>query len=107
MNDPTKWVKKAAYEQLGPFICTLSGTQISESLISSYNSMALLKSGIGGDEMAYHCAYHFPGVLSTIGPKNWAKLKLTYHKLCQNNGKKVSSVCILSIGKNDSCLFNS
>lgn len=40
LKDSSKWVKVAAYKNLGPFIATLMGRRINEKLIESYLAMA-------------------------------------------------------------------
>lgn len=39
LKDSSKWVKIAAYKNLGPFLATLEGRKINEKLIESYLSM--------------------------------------------------------------------
>jgi hypothetical protein len=55
LKDSNKWVKLASYKQLGPFIATLSGLEISEKLYENYCQMtdSTLNSISPGNEVIY------------------------------------------------------
>ena len=41
------------------------------------------------EEVLYHCAYNFPAVLLTLGPKAWPELKKIYERLARDTRIKV------------------
>ena len=90
MKDTSRFVQMSAYYQIGPFIATLEGSDIPKSLIEYFTALSNSKLNIGNDDAAYHCAFHFPGVLATVGPQKWISLANTYHKLFKSPSIRVS-----------------
>ena len=41
------------------------------------------------EEVLYHCAYNFPAVLLTLGPKAWKELSRIYERLARDTRIKV------------------
>jgi serine/threonine-protein phosphatase 4 regulatory subunit 1 len=66
--DSSKYVRNAAFQQLGPFIATLPASSVSAELLGHFTSMA---NGTGDatidNEMRLYCAFSFPAVLLTVG----------------------------------------
>ncbi|RHY11173.1 hypothetical protein DYB28_000016 [Aphanomyces astaci] len=71
-TDQSKWVRIAAYQQLGPLIATLSRDGVSDVLVTAFTNMATKPSTLllGGAEadIKFHCAYNYPAVAATVGP---------------------------------------
>ena len=100
-KDSSKWVKQAATQYLGPFIVCYKGLEPSPVLLEFYSNMVKenasvgLKSGAGisnaqaSEDVLYHCAFNFPAVLVTLGPKMWPQLKPIYEKLVRDSRVKV------------------
>ena len=55
------------------------------------------KSSASDNEVPYHCAYNFPAVLYTLGPKSWAKLKPLYETLVRDTRWKVRRTLSFSL----------
>lgn len=65
----------ATFQFLGPFIATYEGIEPNPILIDHFIGMLEQnKSSAPDNEVPYHCAYNFPAVLYTLGPKYWKKL---------------------------------
>ena len=49
------------------------------------------------NEVPYHCAYNFPAVLHTLGPKSWEKLHKVYDQLVKDSRPKVRRTLAYSL----------
>jgi serine/threonine-protein phosphatase 4 regulatory subunit 1 len=74
VTDISKWVRSAAYQQLGPFLATLPEEHISSPLLTYYTSMAGSSDEdaeqpppASDDELKMFCAFSFPAVAQTLG----------------------------------------
>lgn len=85
-QDPSKAVKQSALQQLGRFITTLAikeNMRQMVTMITHFNSMVHDPTGdpaIDAD-LKYYCAYHFPGVLQSVGAERWPQLKEVFKVL--------------------------
>lgn len=85
-QDPSKAVKQAALQQLGLFISTLAikeNMRLMVTMIAQFNSMVYDPTGDPAidSELKYYCAYHFPGVLQSVGVDRWSQMKEVYKTL--------------------------
>lgn len=87
--DPSKWVKLATLQCLGPFIATLKGLEINRLLIEYYLSMGDPKRSSADNDILYHCAFNFPAVIWTLGRTNWPELSRLYKQLVRDSQWKV------------------
>lgn len=76
LKDTNKWVKVASYKELGRFINTLSGLNISEKLYENYCQMTdnTLNSLSPDNEIIISCAFNFPAVLQAFGASRWPQM---------------------------------
>eukprot|EP01112_Ceratiomyxa_fruticulosa_P007078 TRINITY_DN1827_c0_g1_i1.p1 TRINITY_DN1827_c0_g1~~TRINITY_DN1827_c0_g1_i1.p1 ORF type:complete len:649 (-),score=104.29 TRINITY_DN1827_c0_g1_i1:162-2108(-) len=99
-EDPSRWVVSAAFQNLGPFIATFEGFQVTPKLLRYYTSMVSDTSSsstsgagagkYGGDtEIITFCAFNFPAVLFTVGSGRWSELSDSYFTLCNDLQWKV------------------
>jgi len=76
LKDSNKFVKAAAYKNLGLFISTLQGLEVNEKLLAHYLQMT--DASVNGltfdNEIMFACAYNFPAVLLTLGSSKWPQL---------------------------------
>jgi serine/threonine-protein phosphatase 4 regulatory subunit 1 len=49
------------------------------------------------NEVPYHCAFNFPAVLYTLGPKSWKKLQPLYESLIKDSRWKVRRTLSFSL----------
>lgn len=110
IEDSSKWVRMAAFQNLGPFISTLKPSSVPQSLITAFNSMGMNEEpatsvtklgSTGGDEaaadLAYYCAYSFPAVAEALGSERWEELSYTYGILSGHESPKVRRTLAFSI----------
>lgn len=87
LKDASRWVRFAAYQNLGPLLATFEKDDIDDTLLTQFTNMALNPSFLVGpsDEMdiRYHCAYSFPAVVSIFGTAEWPKLAPAFTVLSQ------------------------
>eukprot|EP00744_Colponema_vietnamica_P002243 GILI01003566.1.p1 GENE.GILI01003566.1~~GILI01003566.1.p1 ORF type:complete len:751 (-),score=141.61 GILI01003566.1:76-2328(-) len=95
-KDNSKWVQIALFQQLGPYIATLSPDQVSPALLQYYLSMATIKV-FATEEISYFCAYSFPAVLLTLGKDRWADLCPTFLELVKDMQWKVRRTLAFSL----------
>jgi serine/threonine-protein phosphatase 4 regulatory subunit 1 len=93
-TDPSKWVRQAAFQHLGPFIATLSSAQVTPGLLKHYIDMAAAqdaddKSDAFDPDMPAYCAFSFPAVAVTIGKDRWAEISGLFHTLARDQQRKV------------------
>ncbi len=95
-GDVSRFVKKATLMQSGQFIYSLRGITIPQFLIDLYVSLADPK--VTSDEdLIYHCAYTFPGVLLALGATQWNVLKTTYKNLIKRNTPAIKTTMAASV----------
>jgi hypothetical protein len=93
-TDPSKWVRQAAFQHLGPFIATLTSAQVTSSLLKHYIDMASAqddddKSDAFDPDMPAYCAFSFPAVAVTIGKDRWPEISGLFHTLARDQQRKV------------------
>ena len=104
-KDQSKWVKQAATQFLGPFIVCYEGLEPSPVLLDFYSEMVEenikpsggVSSAQNSEDVLYHCAYNFPAVLLTLGPKSWPQLKHIHTKLVRDSRVKVRRTLAYSL----------
>jgi len=84
--------------QLGRLICSLQASEITKELLDAYVLLADPKANLDKD-VVFYCAHAFPGVLLTVGAKEWPLLKVAYINLVKNKEEKVKTTLLLSIHK--------
>jgi len=90
IKDPSRWVRNSMYQNLGPFIATLTSDTVSPQLLQYYISMIEgAKNQYGDSDTVSYCAYSFPGVLLTLGKEKWDVLQNVYFTLTQDLQWKV------------------
>lgn len=75
VTDVSKWVRSAAFQQLGPFLATLPQEHITPPLLRYYTSMAVSSEDSAepaDDELKLFCAFSFPAVALTLGNERYA-----------------------------------
>jgi len=90
IDDQSRWVKGAAFQNLGKFISILDSSQVTSKFLSRFTGM--VSSGgktIGDTDLVWCCAFNFPAVLLTVGADRWEELKQTYFSLVRENAWKV------------------
>ncbi|EAR99442.2 protein phosphatase 4 regulatory subunit 1, putative (macronuclear) [Tetrahymena thermophila SB210] len=99
LKDQSKWVKIAAYKNLGPFIVTLENCHASEKLFDHYTKMTdnTINSLSNENEILISCAQYFPAILKVYGEKKWNQLQKTFSFLLKSNIKKVKKPIACSL----------
>ncbi|KAL4508405.1 hypothetical protein ABPG72_003709 [Tetrahymena utriculariae] len=99
LKDQSKWVKIAAYKNLGPFIVTLENCHASEKLFDHYTKMTdnTINSLSNENEILISCAQYFPAILKVYGEKKWSQLQKTFSFLLKSNIKKVKKPIACSL----------
>jgi serine/threonine-protein phosphatase 4 regulatory subunit 1 len=100
-EDVSRWVKREAYKQLGAFIATFSPSsengddangdnfaEVPDSLIQYFSDMAF-QNDQNESDMVEYCAFNFPAVVATVGPKKWPQLEEAYNHLVKDVQWKV------------------
>eukprot|EP00826_Nyctotherus_ovalis_P063915 TRINITY_DN9371_c0_g1_i1.p1 TRINITY_DN9371_c0_g1~~TRINITY_DN9371_c0_g1_i1.p1 ORF type:complete len:391 (-),score=125.89 TRINITY_DN9371_c0_g1_i1:140-1312(-) len=95
-RDDSDYVRKSAEIQLGRFICSLQGKEVSKELLEMYVMLTDPKAN-SGKEVIYACAFYFPGVLLTAGAKEWGTLRTAYNNLLKSREGTVKVTMLLSI----------
>ncbi|KAJ4462257.1 putative protein phosphatase 4 regulatory subunit 1 [Paratrimastix pyriformis] len=86
-EDPSRWVRIAAYQELGSLIATMQGLPgpstelVPARIVRHYVSMAEDSVKSANGEFPVYCAFNFPAVLLAIGSARWSELGPTYHCL--------------------------
>lgn len=92
-SDSSRWVRIAAYQNLGPLIATLRESDVTDALLQHFLSMATMTTEqLGGSselDMRFHCAFNFPAVVQVLGASNWHKLQPTFEQLVNDSFWKV------------------
>ena len=89
-SDSSRWVKISACQALGPFIATLPSEHISPALLSLFTQLANPANPTAADsDLAYSCAYNFPGVAQALGAARWGEIADSFSTLAGNIQWKV------------------
>ena len=72
-NDSSRWVRTAAYSNLGRFIATFDSESVTPSMLKLYTDMIhpKNKAQVGDPFITEFCSYSFPAVIFTIGKERW------------------------------------
>lgn len=93
VNDSSRWVRMAAFQNLGPFIATLEKEHVTGELVDHFLSMATsVSSQLGGSgeaDIKFHCAFSFPAIVTILGAPGWPKLAPTFEVLSNDTFWKV------------------
>ncbi|KYQ88712.1 protein phosphatase 4 regulatory subunit 1 [Tieghemostelium lacteum] len=90
VEDSSRWVNNTAFQNLGPFIATFDGSQVTPKLIRYFTDMINPSSiKFPDSDLITRCAFNFPAVLMTIGQARWNELKDTYITLVSDTNWKV------------------
>ncbi|KAN0055274.1 hypothetical protein ACTA71_008379 [Dictyostelium dimigraforme] len=89
-DDSSRWVNNTAFQNLGPFIATFEGSQVTPKLLNLYTNMINPSTiRFPDSDLVTHCAFNFPAVLYTVGSSRWPELKETYLTLVKDTNWKV------------------
>eukprot|EP00665_Eupelagonemidae_sp_cell47_P010415 gene10416-3962_t len=89
-GDISRWVRISACQALGPFICTLPSEAVGSDLVSLFTQLANPSTTSAVDsDVAFHCAFNFPGVALAVGGARWAELSPAFATLSTNIQWKV------------------
>lgn len=85
-GDSSKFVRHSALQQLGPFLATLQGSEVSDELLRLFTSMASPSSGDAAvdNEIRLYCAFSLPGVALTIGKERWGEVREAFQLLVRD-----------------------
>ena len=99
MRDENKYVKAAAYKNIGAFIHTLKGRKIDPKLLEAYKKMATSEvDNISSDnDILFACAYNFSAVLDAMGSDSWSLLTSTYSRLINSSDKRIKRTLAASL----------
>lgn len=87
-EDATRWVRVAAYQQLGHFIHTMPQESVNGMFLKVFTDMAFQSEG-GDSDFAEYCAFSFPAVAQVMGPARWRELDDAYATLLKDVQWKV------------------
>jgi serine/threonine-protein phosphatase 4 regulatory subunit 1 len=87
-EDATRWVRVAAYQQLGHFINTMPRDSVNSMFLKIFTDMAFQSEG-GDSDFAEYCAFSFPAVAQVMGPSRWRELDDAYATLLKDVQWKV------------------
>jgi hypothetical protein len=100
-KDVTRWVRKQAYKELGPFLYELRNEPelISTALVHSFAMIPTFSSNDPAidAEVCKSCAYSFPAVCLVVGPERWDELHKCYVMLSQNKEHPIRRALAASI----------
>ena len=89
-EDGSRWVRISACQALGPFLATLPSEHISAELLALFTQLANPANPNASDsDIAYYCAYNFPGVVQAMGAGRWTELADAFRTLATNIQWKV------------------
>ena len=90
LADGSRWVRISACQALGPFIATLPSEDVSTALLEQFTNLANPANAAAADaDVAYNCAFNFPGVAQAIGRARWAEIAEAFGTLASNIQWKV------------------
>ena len=88
--DSSRWVRISACQALGPFIATLPPEEISTALLEQFTQLANPTNPSAADaDVAYNCAFNFPGVAQAVGRARWSEIAEAFSTLAGNIQWKV------------------
>jgi serine/threonine-protein phosphatase 4 regulatory subunit 1 len=87
-EDSSRWVRVAAYQNVGQFIHSMNRDDVSSMFLKIFTDMAFQSEG-GDSEFAEYCAFSFPAVASVMGPERWRELDDAYATLLKDLQWKV------------------
>lgn len=97
-DDQSRWVRNAAFQNLGPFIATFTDGRVDPKLLMFFRTMPHpSKHGRDGD-IALYCAHSFPAVLQAVGGARWGELSDLYLLLVKDlqwKVRKSEEVCFV------------
>ena len=97
-GDGSRWVRIAACQALGPFIATLPSEHISADLLTLFAQLASPNNtAVGDSDIAFYCAYNFPGVAQAVGAARWSELADAFRTLTTNLQWKVRRTLSFSL----------
>ena len=97
-GDISRWVRISACQALGPFICTLPSEAVGSDLVSLFTQLANPSTTSAVDsDVAFHCAFNFPGVALAVGGARWAELSPAFATLSTNIQWKVRKTLSCSL----------
>jgi len=88
-EDVSRWVRVAAYQQLGAFISTYQKGEVSSALLKYFTDMAATSESSTDSDLAEYCAYNFPAVTLAVGKERWGELDNAYQTLVKDVQWKV------------------
>jgi len=101
LDDQSRWVRSAAFQNLGPFVALLEPASISPDLLQLFASMALEEKSrrLGDSDIRHYAAFSFPGVLQAVGRERWPEIRETFVTLAADLQWKVrkSLACSLHV----------
>jgi len=91
VKDSSRWVRSAAFRELGPLIATYEGQGVPDTLLGFYTSMVgdEQDSRFGDSDNVMHAAFNFPAVLVTLGKERWDDVSEVYFSLVKDVQSKV------------------
>jgi len=87
-EDSSRWVRVAAYQNLGQFIHTMQRDDVTSMFLKIFTDMAFQSDG-GDSDFAEYCAFSFPAVVQVMGPTRWGELDDAYATLLKDVQWKV------------------
>lgn len=87
-EDNSRWVRVAAYGNLGQFIHTMQRSDVNSVFLKVYTDMAFQSEG-GDADFAEYCAFSFPAVAKVMGSERWRELDDAFATLLKDVQWKV------------------
>lgn len=87
-EDASRWVRVAAYQNLGQLIHTMRREDISPMFLKIFTDMAFQSEG-GDSDFAEYCAFSFPAVVQVIGKERWREVDDAFATLLKDVQWKV------------------
>jgi serine/threonine-protein phosphatase 4 regulatory subunit 1 len=95
-EDSTRWVRVAAYQQLGHFIHTMPRDSVNSMFLKMFTDMAFQSEG-GDSDFSEYCAFSFPAVAQVMGKDRWRELDDAYATLLKDVQWKVRKTLAFSL----------
>lgn len=87
-EDTMRWVRVAAYQNLGQLIYTMKAEDVTPMFLKIFTDMAFQSEG-GDSDFAEYCAFSFPAVAAVMGPTRWRELDDAFMTLLKDVQWKV------------------
>eukprot|EP00947_MAST-08B_sp_MAST-8B-sp1_P004074 g4074.t1 len=100
LSDPSKWVKQAARQALGPFLSTIApADSLSPEAVGLFTNLpfAAAEEGAAASSTTVACAFSFPGVLLAMGSARWGELAGLHAKLSRSEEWRVRRTLAFSL----------